>query len=774
MKSIRQYEKTVKSAKADRNKEEQRKNQAGQLLEFSPVALWNSLFPDDPITEKDLSNIDLIPPRNSSSPSEINLKEHYKALSLAEFFNTFYGDDEGFLLPEVERELLGSQGGISSRTEKISAESPSGEQGDNSSRELSSSFSRSQGDNSSKTENPSGLRDFVPPHWTEEELRQFAEEWSISYGVVESAYRKLLKFPECGKHGGVMVGYDYERGEVADLILNPISCNSVHCPYCQWRHSRSRLSEIISYLGEELRKGKPITFITLTIPSTHDIGEAVRLAKKLIERFYQLRFRGKRVKEELRRLFVEELVSYAISLFTENSPVPVDPLEESILREELSPLMEKYVRYAEERPPKAFKELQSVFYGYLITSSLSCYVRSDWRERAFKVFRQLYFYSDFCSRLSGVSPDVKLGQFLSAVWKFELTYSPEHGYHPHWHGITDFLVPKLYLTAICRYVGFGAVSDVRLVKGFKGLVELGKYETKPWELPFDDPVEVLKREAFLHGFKKLRVWNLGPKEDERELPEVLYFSIPRSICTYTLLDRSSLRSLPLVLRGLKEKALKRSGDLREKFGRVKLSATLGVGFASAYSDVYVGLDGDLHLPLDGKAKVNGEKTTIRALARKVLREYELFLLRVVGYSLEDLVEKRLERLRSKSCKAQEKVQAQPVSSSLSSPSLSVVYEARSLILDFIENFRRYAGLLDRRCSYKEVIDDLFDFPIYWTDTALLPEVAELLLSYAEKIESILPELSSVRTAEGIEIYKVLSYLSDKIRVELENILEEAL
>jgi len=797
MKSIGQCKQTVKPAGTGRHKGETNRSQERERLGLSLINEWNSLFPDDPITEKDLSNIDLIIPRNSSSPTEATspetLKDHFRALYLADYYSTFYGTDEdGFLLPEVEKALIGQQGDNSSRTEKISGELSNEAQGDNSSRtgeslgsspagqgdisssNLTSSLSRAQGDNSSSTENPSGLDEFVPPSWSEEELRQFAEEWSLKYGVVESAYRKLQKFPECGKHGGVMVGYDYEKDEVADLILNPISCNSIHCPYCLWRHSRSRLSELISYFAEELKNGTLLTFITLTVPSTHDIGEATKLSKRLIERLYQFRFRGKSVQKRLRRLFIEELVSYSISLFTEKYPVPVDPLEEAILREELFPLMEKYVSYAEERSPEAFKELRAFFYAELITSSLSCYVRSDWQDRAFKVFRQLYFYSDFCFRLSDVSPDLKLGQYLSAVWKFELTYSHEHGYHPHWHGITTFAVPKLYLTAICRYIGFGKVSDIRQVKGLKGLVELAKYETKPWEFPMDDPVEVLKREAFLHGFKKLRVWNMTPREDERELPNVLYFAIPRSICTYTLLDRSSLRSLPGLYRELKEKALGGSEVVRERFGRVKLSATLGVGFASAYSDVYVGLDGDLHIPLDGKARINGEVSTIKTLAHKVLREYEFFTLRVVGYSLEDLVAKRLERLKSKSRKAEAVSEPQPVSSSLSSSSLSSVYEARAVMLDFLEEFQRYAGTLTRHSSYKELIDDLFGFPVYWTDREKLPEVAELLLSYGDRLEEFRRELQGSDLPEARETYEVLSYLVGKIKTELETILEESL
>ena len=778
MNSISKKTRAVKPSREGRHREERREAQGTQPLEVSLISEWNSLFPDDPIREKDLSNIDLIPPRNSSSSSNTTslegIADFFRASHLAEYFETFYGgDDDGFLLPDVEKSLFGSQGDNSSRTGEIFGSSPV-EQGDNSSRELPSSLSRHQGDNSSRTENPSGLQQFTPPSWSEEELRQFAEAWSLSYGVVESAYRKLQKFPECGKHGGVMVGYDYEKGEVADLILNPISCNSVHCPYCQWRHSRSRLSELISYFAEELKNGNLLTFVTLTIPSTHDVGEAVKLSKRLMERLYQFRFRGKAIQERLKCLFVEELVSYSISLFTKGYPVPVDPLEEAILREELSPLMEKYVRYAEERSPKAFRELRPVFYAELITSSLSCFVRPDWQDRAFKVFRQLYFYSDFCSRLSDVSTDVKLGQYLSAVWKFELTYNPVEGYHPHWHGITNFAVPKLYLTAICRYIGFGEVSDIRQVKGFKGLLELAKYETKPWELPMDDPVEVLKREAFLHGFKKLRVWNLEPKEDERELPDVLYFAIPRRICTYTLLDKNSLRSLPKALRTLKEKSLKDSKNLRERFGRVRLSATLGVGFASAYSDVYLGLDGDIHLPLDGKAKIKGEVSDIRTLAHKVLREYEFFLLSVVGYSLEDLVERRLERLRSQSRKVERVPEPQPVSSSLSSSSLTTVYEARAVMLDFFEEFQKYAGLLDRHSSYKELIDDLFSFPAYWTDREKLPEVAELLISYGDRLRELEASLRSNPSSEAVETYEVISYLIDKIYTELETILEEVL
>jgi len=748
MKSIRQREQKVNPPTGGGKKEERRKEQATQWLDFSPIAEWNALFPENPITELEVSNaesaesIDLIPPRNSSS-------------------------GEGGVAGELFPLPFGEQGGISSGTEVEGGELPLATQGvlqgDISSRtgEGEESDGDSQGGNSSRS-------GFVVPSWSEEELRQFAEEWGIAFGNVEAAYKKLMKYPECGKHGGVMVGYDYRKEEVVDLILNPISCNSVHCRYCQWRHSRSRLSEVVSYFARELEEGRQLTFITLTVRSTHDIGEAVRLSKRLMERFYQLRFRGKVIQRKLRALFIEELAGFTVSLFGEL----LDGDERDACVKELVPLMEEYVEIAEKRSPNEFKELKSAFFKALLASSLSRFSSlSDWYARVERVFRQLYFYSDFCSRLSGISPDVKLGQYLSAVWKFELTYSPEHGYHPHWHGITNFLVPKLYLTAICRYVGFGSVNDVRLVRGFKGLVELAKYEAKPWELPMDDPVEVLKREAFLHGFKKLRVWNLEPNEEQRELPDVLYFAIPRSVCSYSLLE-GRFRALPSVYRELKVEALKkRGGDLRKRFGRVKITATLGVGLAWAYSDVYLGLDGDLHVPLDGRGYLEKERITLKDLAHKVLKEYEFFLLRVVGYSLKDLVEKRLERLGG-GTGCSEKNNGQPVSSSFSR-SHSLVYEARELLIEFIEEFQRYAGVLSRRyASYKDEIDALFELPSYWLDDgASLSEVGEFLMEYGDRVRAMLERLENVDGRDVSEVYSNLSYLIGRIESELDAIFE---
>ena len=784
MESIRQNEGAVKPAGTGRYKGKTNRSQVRKLLKLSLINEWNSLFPDDPITEKDLSNIDLILRRKSSSPTEAtspeSLKEHFRSLLLAEYFSTFYGTDEdGFLLPEVERDFSLTQGGKSSSTGESLESSPAG-QGGISSSNLTSSLSCSQGGKSSRTENPSGLSKFVPPSWSEEELRKFAEEWKVSFYKVKASYRKLQRFPECGKHGGVIVAYNYEKEEVEDLKLHPISCDSVHCPYCLFRHSRKTISETVSALKEHLKKGRFLTFITLTLPSTHNIFEAVRLAGKFITSLYQRNFRGPNVSKKLRELFVEELVSYSISLFTKKPNVFLNSEDKERLREDLTPLMEKFVSYAEERLPADFKRLRSSFYSQL-SSSFSRYfcLPLDWKDRAYKVFRQLFFYSDYHSRVSKVSPDLKLGQFLSAIWKFEITYSPEHGYHPHWHGITDFVVPKLYLTAICRLVGFGEVNDIRQVRGFKGLVELAKYETKPWELPMDDPVEVLKREVALFRYHKLRKWGDFKRDKDEvvdEKPKVLHLPIPRSICSYSLLDRASLRSLPRLYRKLKEKALKDPNISRLRFGRVRITATLGVGFASAYSDVYVGLDGALHLPLDGKAKINGEVSDIKTLAYKILREYEFFLLRVVGYSLEDLIQKRLERRKSRKSRKEEKKvnKAQSVSSSLSRSSLSTVYEARAVMLDFFEEFQRYAGTFIRHSSYKEKIDDLFGFPVYWTDREKLPEVAELLLSYGDRLEEFRRELQGSDLPEARETYEVLSYLVGKIKTELETILEESL
>jgi len=801
MKSIRQCKQVVNPTHRGTHRASQ--GQAQVELELSPISLWNSLFPDDEIS------IDLITADNSSKsaspPSPPSLSELGKISYLVEFYNSFYSDDVGIL---VDDEGSG-QGDNSSKKDEGSS------QGDNSSKK---DEGLGQGDNSSKIEdvssqgaisskkeeeNPSGLSEFVPPFFSEEQLAEFAESWGLPSKVVQAAYRKLVKFPECGKHGGLMVGYEVNKdkqgrfsGEVVDLVLHPLSCNSVHCHYCQFRHSRKRLSEIISYFINELNSGKSLTFITLTVPSTHDIGEAVKRAKKLMERLYQLRFRGLRVQKWLRKLFAEELASYCVSVLCEG----VKGDERARLVVELVPYMELLARYAEfasQVEDKGVRQLEQAFSRIVSSSSLSRYFSEDWQKRAQKVFRQLYFYADFCSRLAGVGRDVKLGQYLSAVWKFEITYNPEHGYHPHWHGITNFLVPKLYLTAICRYLGFGEVNDIRLVRGRQGVVELSKYETKPWELPLDDEIEVLKREAFLHGFKKLRVWNLEAQEErKRDFPVVLYFGVPLRICSYVLLDRPSLRSLPQVYHSLRKRALREGRDnLRVRFGQVRISASFN-SRVSFTSFVYLGLDAELHIPVSDEPalQVDGNPWSTRDFALELINAYEDFVGLSLGYTFWQFVERRLAKLgllEQKDEKTQ-KVPSQKVEteveeeeeeslvyeveelyygadSSSSFSCSSCVFEARRALLNFLDEFNLYVGLDERFASYKEEIDALFCMPSYWFDEELQPSVRRLLEDYRLYFSSLLEALRKFYSQEARQLADTLSYLLSRIEEELQNL-----
>lgn len=785
-------------------------NQTELSQELSPLALWNSLFPENPCDED--TYIDLIPPRNSSR----RRKGRKKA-------------DKGSI------PSLGGQGllpfGESNKQEELSDESVEAlialfnrmaeelppEQGDNSSsfhpgqgdNSSNSSLSGSQGDNSSKNRDEDYELITDPRFFTfceedlapltsgkeigqrslsEAELAKFAELWKLPLSTVKRAYQKLKKYPECGKSGGIRFGYDYKQGEVVDLILHPISCNSIHCPYCQWRHSRRRLSEIISYFTKALSQGEKLTFITLTIPSTFEIGEAVAKSKKLIERLYQFRFRGKRIRERLKTLFLEELVSYTLSLI-EGDKGELSESEREQVSLELLDLFKSFVNKAEELSPEEFAELRQDFTDRLVSSSLSRYFPlSKGRER--KIWRQLFFYCDFGYRMQEVPSDAKLGTVLSAVWKFELTYSKEHGYHPHWHGITNFLLPKLYLTAICRYLGFGEISDIRLVDGRKGVVELAKYETKPWELPTDDFVEMLKRESFMDSFRKLRVWNLEAEEEDRELPNVLYFAVPISVCSYTLLGRKSLKSLPLLYRRLRERRAKEkvSQGLREKFSRVKFVASLRDGrLGYAYADVYLGLDGELHSSLSGSATIVSvrdrkevfEKVSFQDFIKHILDAFNDFLITYTHQTLDDYISSLVERKRqSKETEETEKVSSahpEAVSSSLSSSTsssseseLSIFAEAWLHFDSFCKELERFAWISDRKDypSYEAYLDALFDSCYYEDDLRYMFE----FLSFSRKVFS---SLLSRLVNQNSKVYRLLSYLLSKIDSELEYIKEVA-
>jgi len=281
------------------------------------------------------------------------------------------------------------------------------------------------------------------------------------------ALKRLRRKDTCGLTGHLVVGVDKETSMIVKLKRANHSCRSVHCPYCQVRESRKRLSSVLSWFSHLLESGERLSFITITIPSSHNIFEHIAHLKLAFERFYQMRI-GRRAWEQISKEFFEELEEYALNLRKKG--------------------------YSDE-------------------------------EIRVKVERQIYFFEQFEKFvIAGLDENAKVKDiFRSAVWKFELTYNEKEGYHAHFHAITTVFMPKLLLTVLVRRAGLGAICDIRELRGRQGLVELSKYEAKYWELESFSLEEKLAVEVALLGFKKFRVW--GDVERYKEDDGIVYFPL---------------------------------------------------------------------------------------------------------------------------------------------------------------------------------------------------------------------------------------------------------
>jgi len=237
------------------------------------------------------------------------------------------------------------------------------------------------------------------------------------------------------------------------------------------------------------------------------------------------------------------------------------------------------------------------------------------------------------------------------------------------------------------------------------------------------------------------------------------------------------------------------GEVRIKYGRVRITAELGGSDAYLYSDVYLGLDGDLHLPLDGKAKIKGKVVSIRHFAKKLLDEYCYR----AKCDLKELIEKKKERLLngapsdvkdggSQSRKSESAKKSS--SSSLSRSSQSLWYSCPPSLRD--EFWGLFCLPMSSLCSLFETdkslvfstdltlgeavrfIDSLFFAPPYWGDSRELSSVARTLLECGECYQAFLENLASAGISEGNACYDFVKYVLDRIQNELESILEEAL
>ena len=209
---------------------------------------------------------------------------------------------------------------------------------------------------------------------------------------------------------------------------------------------------------KKLPKSVPVVFATLTVKNGFDVHERVDFAYKSLTRLYELKIFGKRKWKEIKKAFFRELKEY----------------RQNLKRKGVKP-----------------------------------------RKIRRKVSYQIKLFKRFIRRYKNLpnAEKLKFGQIVPALWAFELTYNPEEGYHPHWHGIVLTQIPKVLLTALWKMAtkGEAFITDVRKVKDIEegieyvedyvadGFIDVGEGA----EPNFEQMVEV---EEALHGRRKVRTW----------------------------------------------------------------------------------------------------------------------------------------------------------------------------------------------------------------------------------------------------------------------------
>ena len=271
--------------------------------------------------------------------------------------------------------------------------------------------------------------------------------------------------------------------ECGGLLGSWIKCHSPLCLTCARIEAKRRIASYIDEFKKLLENRVPLTFITLTIKSHTDVRIAVEVIYKALSRLRDYRI-GPRKLKELRKRYEEEVEAY---------------LDSRGLGGEARELKKR-----------------------------------EWME----------WWEEF-EVLVLECGSVKLRNLGMWLWHFEITFNPTVGWHPHFHGITTVKIPKFLLTIIWREVteGLGEITDIRSVKGVKGLVELAKYEVKP-HIKVDGGVDLIQSNKLdktedkeennslnllvdelklelliaLRGRRKWVAWNFPKVERKKECP----------------------------------------------------------------------------------------------------------------------------------------------------------------------------------------------------------------------------------------------------------------
>lgn len=316
----------------------------------------------------------------------------------------------------------------------------------------------------------------------------------VSDNVLRAVERRLFMRSKCGKHGTIGQYKHRESGQVA-YKHHPIRCRSVLCPHCAWLDSKDKFERLEALLTA-IRE--PLAFLTLTFPSFQGVLDAVNTALAVKRKFYQSRLFGKKKWDAVKKKALE--------------------------------LLDDYLSHVKDE-----KEREDL--------------------RRFHLWTIEQFEAHWKDYLHDSKAKWHIGKILRSVWKFEITYSPQAGWHPHFHVIVVGYFPLFVLQALWVMAGGGPVIDMRAVKpGDKGAIaELSKYEAKPVvsldgikNLPEDLQREL---ELVLYNRRLFEVWGMKDLLTEPE-KEWEFLGIVRK--AESELDLPNLHDLPKQVRELRK------------------------------------------------------------------------------------------------------------------------------------------------------------------------------------------------------------------------------
>lgn len=342
--------------------------------------------------------------------------------------------------------------------------------------------------------------DLIPAGFSSRNWEKETEKEERRQRKLERARRRIERLSECGKTGHILA---VVKKEGLEAQYRPHRCHSIFCRYCSYENFKESYARLLPVL-EALALNGRLSFLTLTHRNTpitcyEDVERAIVEAFLALDRFYQFRPFGRRNWKRLKREFARD----CLKLYRNAKKIYGVKKARKIVRRQIA----------------FFRDFERRYWEYIVSGS-----------------------------------DIKLGQLMNAVVKFELTWNAERNeLHPHWHMIVaDFRIPKVLVVVIWRIVSGSEIVDLRAVDSVNdATAELVKYITKGWEFPEGEIREWV--EAVMLGRKKFRVWGFKRVEYEEQKEEK---SVYLWMLRCELKHRKNLHDVPRLVRLLRRKGKK--------------------------------------------------------------------------------------------------------------------------------------------------------------------------------------------------------------------------